>query len=91
MQTGQNHKKDIYILGIESSCDDTSCAVIKNERRSGPDGSFGLSALFPDNFGHLETDGRRRRTASALPCGRRGRSSGPAHPIGRAAARARRG
>ena len=31
MQTGQNHKKDIYILGIESSCDDTSCAVIKNE------------------------------------------------------------
>ena len=31
MQTSQNHKKDIYILGIESSCDDTSCAVIKNE------------------------------------------------------------
>ena len=31
MQTNQNHKKDIYILGIESSCDDTSCAVIKNE------------------------------------------------------------
>jgi N6-L-threonylcarbamoyladenine synthase len=31
MLTDQNHKKDIYILGIESSCDDTSCAVIKNE------------------------------------------------------------
>ncbi|MES2763406.1 MAG: tRNA (adenosine(37)-N6)-threonylcarbamoyltransferase complex transferase subunit TsaD [Bacteroidota bacterium] len=25
-----NHTKDIYILGIESSCDDTSCAVLKN-------------------------------------------------------------
>lgn len=31
MQARQNHKKDIYILGIESSCDDTSCAIIKNE------------------------------------------------------------
>ena len=27
----QHHIKDIYILGIESSCDDTSCAIIKNE------------------------------------------------------------
>jgi N6-L-threonylcarbamoyladenine synthase len=31
MLAHQNHEKDIYILGIESSCDDTSCAVIKNE------------------------------------------------------------
>ena len=25
-----NPKKDIYILGIESSCDETSCAIVKN-------------------------------------------------------------
>lgn len=25
-----NLKKDIYILGIESSCDETSCAIVKN-------------------------------------------------------------
>jgi N6-L-threonylcarbamoyladenine synthase len=25
-----SNKKDIFILGIESSCDDTSCAIIKN-------------------------------------------------------------
>ncbi len=31
MAPEQNHTKDIYILGIESSCDDTSCAVLKNE------------------------------------------------------------
>ena len=23
-------KKDIYVLGIESSCDETSCAIVKN-------------------------------------------------------------
>ena len=22
--------KDVYILGIESSCDETSCAIVKN-------------------------------------------------------------
>ena len=26
----ENEKKDIYILGIESSCDDTSAAVLRN-------------------------------------------------------------
>lgn len=26
-----NNTEDIFILGIESSCDDTSCAIIKNE------------------------------------------------------------
>ena len=31
MAPEQNHIKDIYILGIESSCDDTSCAVLKHE------------------------------------------------------------
>jgi len=31
MPAEQNNIKDIYILAIESSCDDTSCAVIKNE------------------------------------------------------------
>lgn len=31
MAPEQNHITNIYILGIESSCDDTSCAVIKNE------------------------------------------------------------
>ena len=25
-----NNKKDIYILGIESSCDETSCSIVKN-------------------------------------------------------------
>lgn len=30
MEQQINHTDDIYILGIESSCDDTSCAVIKN-------------------------------------------------------------
>ena len=25
-------KKDIYVLGIESSCDETACAVVKNGR-----------------------------------------------------------
>ena len=25
-------EKDIYILGIESSCDDTSAAVLKNDK-----------------------------------------------------------
>lgn len=30
MEQHINHTDDIYILGIESSCDDTSCAVIKN-------------------------------------------------------------
>ena len=30
MQEDQHHINDIYILGIESSCDDTSCAIIKN-------------------------------------------------------------
>lgn len=30
MEQKQVQLKDIYILGIESSCDDTSCAVIKN-------------------------------------------------------------
>jgi N6-L-threonylcarbamoyladenine synthase len=30
MEQQNNHIEDIYILGIESSCDDTSCAVIKN-------------------------------------------------------------
>lgn len=29
-QEAQNNTKDIYILGIESSCDDTSCAILKN-------------------------------------------------------------
>ena len=24
--------KDIYILGIESSCDETSCSIVKNGR-----------------------------------------------------------
>ena len=24
------NKKDIYILGIESSCDETSCSIVKN-------------------------------------------------------------
>ena len=27
-----NQKKDIYILGIESSCDETAAAVVKNGR-----------------------------------------------------------
>ncbi len=27
-----NHNKDIYILGIESSCDDTSAAIFKNDK-----------------------------------------------------------
>lgn len=27
-----NHDKDIYILGIETSCDETSASVVKNER-----------------------------------------------------------
>jgi tRNA A37 threonylcarbamoyltransferase TsaD len=31
MAAEHNHIKDIYILAIESSCDDTSCAIIKNE------------------------------------------------------------
>lgn len=31
MAVEQNNIDGIYILGIESSCDDTSCAVIKNE------------------------------------------------------------
>lgn len=31
VQQDQNNTKDIYILGIESSCDDTSCAVLKND------------------------------------------------------------
>lgn len=31
MEQPVNHTEDIYILGIESSCDDTSCAIIKNE------------------------------------------------------------
>lgn len=31
MTENQNNITTIYILGIESSCDDTSCAVIKNE------------------------------------------------------------
>ena len=26
-----DNNKDIYILGIESSCDDTSAAVLRNE------------------------------------------------------------
>ena len=26
------NKKDVYILGIESSCDDTSVAIVKNGR-----------------------------------------------------------
>jgi N6-L-threonylcarbamoyladenine synthase len=30
MEQQINHTNDIFILGIESSCDDTSCAVIKN-------------------------------------------------------------
>lgn len=30
MEQQINNTKDIYILGIESSCDDTSCAVIKD-------------------------------------------------------------
>ena len=30
MEKHNNHSEDIFILGIESSCDDTSCAVIKN-------------------------------------------------------------
>lgn len=31
MAPEQNNTTNIYILGIESSCDDTSCAVIQNE------------------------------------------------------------
>ena len=31
MPQDMNHIKGIYILGIESSCDDTSCAIIRNE------------------------------------------------------------
>ena len=31
MPAEQNNIKDIYILAIESSCDDTSCAVTKDE------------------------------------------------------------
>lgn len=27
-------EKDIYILGIESSCDETSVAIVKNRKRS---------------------------------------------------------
>lgn len=30
MESPINHSENIYILGIESSCDDTSCAIIKN-------------------------------------------------------------
>jgi N6-L-threonylcarbamoyladenine synthase len=30
MEQQINHTNDLFILGIESSCDDTSCAVIKN-------------------------------------------------------------
>ena len=30
MTTIEEMEKDIYILGIESSCDDTSAAVLKN-------------------------------------------------------------
>ena len=30
MKHQQDKSNDIYILGIESSCDDTSCAIIKN-------------------------------------------------------------
>lgn len=30
MEQNKHHTNDIFILGIESSCDDTSCAVIKN-------------------------------------------------------------
>ena len=31
-QVGFMEKKDIYILGIESSCDETAAAVVKNGR-----------------------------------------------------------
>lgn len=31
MAAEQHSITTVYILGIESSCDDTSCAVIKNE------------------------------------------------------------
>ncbi len=31
MKAEQHSITTVYILGIESSCDDTSCAVIKNE------------------------------------------------------------
>jgi len=30
MNNNHLHPRDIFILGIESSCDDTSCAIIKN-------------------------------------------------------------
>ena len=25
-----NHKKDLYVLGIETSCDETAAAIVKN-------------------------------------------------------------